>query len=307
MQKSTYFWLSLLGVLYFALFIVGESKYPVANILAQVSSIIPLLVIMTITSWMIRYYRWYYLLEKESKRKNFISGILPYIAGFAFTATPGKLGELVRVRYFSHVGHKPQNVVSVFIIERTSDLLAVLLLSCTALIHSHLFFLAIGFVSVIILFLAFAYTYERQCKLIPYYLYRKNIKRFARALMILIKGIVNSRLFLRPRDIMFSLCIGLVAWGLLSYTFIILLSCIDIDIPISKAISIYPLSMLAGAASMLPGGMGSTESAITYLLMQHQVTAHLAIMVAIIIRIITLWMAIFLGIISMMICEKRKP
>lgn len=37
--------------------------------------------------------------------------------------------------------------------------------------------------------------------------------------------------------------------------------------PTFDGISVYPTAMLAGAASMIPGGMGSTETTIVFLLM----------------------------------------
>jgi len=65
-------------------------------------------------------------------------------------------------------------------------------------------------------------------------------------------------------DSAISLLLGIMAWGLTAASFAILL--VWLDIPLHSALAIYPLTMLAGAASMLPGGLGSTEATMVGLL-----------------------------------------
>ena len=103
-----------------------------------------------------------------------------------------------------------------------------------------------------------------------------------------------------------SLILGLVAWGLTSAAFLILLHYLGIALPFFTSFAIYPLAMLAGAASMIPGGLGSTEASITALLMLHGVSIGLAAVAAIGIRLATIWFAILIGFISLMLLEIRK-
>ena len=57
--------------------------------------------------------------------------------------------------------------------------------------------------------------------------------------------------------------------------------------------------MLVGAASMLPGGIGSTEASLTLLLTSGGAPLATAAAAAVCIRIATLWFSIVLGFISM--------
>mgnify|MGYP005655108679 FL=1 len=102
-----------------------------------------------------------------------------------------------------------------------------------------------------------------------------------------------------------SLALGFLAWTALSIAFVLLLIYSDITIPIFTAISIYPLSMLSGAASMIPGGVGSTEATTVAILLFYKAPLTIAVVAAIGIRISTLWLSVFLGLVSIWIMERR--
>lgn len=56
----------------------------------------PLLVMMTMVlgSFILRFARWQWLLHRMGHHPPAGYGFLAYLSGFAFTATPGKVGEL---------------------------------------------------------------------------------------------------------------------------------------------------------------------------------------------------------------------
>ena len=69
---------------------------------------------------------------------------------------------------------------------------------------------------------------------------------------------------------------------------------------------IYCVSILAGALTFIPGGIGATETAISLLLISIGMEPSLAIMASIIVRAITVWLAVGLGVICMLILEKQR-
>jgi uncharacterized protein (TIRG00374 family) len=116
------------------------------------------------------------------------------------------------------------------------------------------------------------------------------------------------RVWMQPRDVFVAAGLGLVAWGASSVAFVYLLDHLGISLPIVRAVGIYPLSMMAGAASMLPGGLGSTEATIVALLSAEGVELSLALLAAVGIRLATLWFAIICGLVSMAASETlTKP
>lgn len=64
--------------------------------------LLPILLFITILSWIIRYLRWRYLLLTEGIEIFMISGFFIYLTGFAYTITPGKIGEMIRAKYLTN-------------------------------------------------------------------------------------------------------------------------------------------------------------------------------------------------------------
>ena len=56
---------------------------------------------------------------------------------------------------------------------------------------------------------------------------------------------------------------------------------------------------------MLPGGLGVTEGSLTFLLVQKQVATDVAVATTFLIRVVTLWFAVLVGIISLSLYQKR--
>jgi uncharacterized membrane protein YbhN (UPF0104 family) len=103
-----------------------------------------------------------------------------------------------------------------------------------------------------------------------------------------------------------SLVFTLFAWlaqGLILY---LLLQEFGANVSLMIAISIYCLSLLVGAASMIPGGLGVTEAGMIWLLTRVGVEADIAIMAALTARMLTLWPAMFIGIASALVLKKSK-
>ncbi len=70
-------------------------------------------------------------------------------------------------------------------------------------------------------------------------------------------------------------------------------------------IGIYNISILAGAISFIPGGIGATEAAISVLLISMGMDASLAVAASLVCRGMTLWLAVFIGLISMISAGKE--
>jgi uncharacterized protein (TIRG00374 family) len=56
---------------------------------------------------------------------------------------------------------------------------------------------------------------------------------------------------------------------------------------------------------MLPGGLGVTEGSLTYLLVKKGVANSVAVTTTFIVRVVTLWFAVLVGIVSVSIYQKR--
>ena len=98
----------------------------------EILKFIPLLMLVAFATFLLRYIRWHWLLLSANYSVPFLQGFSFYLSGFALTASPGKLGELLRIRYFHRVNVSPSIVIAAFFYERIFDLLVVLTLGLLA-------------------------------------------------------------------------------------------------------------------------------------------------------------------------------
>ena len=295
----------LLACLYIGVLVWMDSTGRVFAEIPTLWSILPMLGCLSLSSYFVRYLRWRWLLSRAGSRTGFFYGLLAYLSGFAFTATPGKVGELLRIRYFMPQGIPAPLVLAAFVYERVFDLLVVLLLASMAISRLELFLVASGFVVTLIACVTYAACHPDWLSRAAAYLRQRGLKRLARILRVLRSGLTGCRQWLTPKDLATSLLLGIVAWGMTAGSFALLLVWLGIDIPLFSALAIYPLAMLAGAASMLPGGLGSTEVTVAGLLVYMGFPLGLATVAAIGIRLSTLWLAIAVGLCAMGALESR--
>ena len=93
--------------------------------------------------------------------------------------------------------------------------------------------------------------------------------------------------------------ISVVAWGAEALAFYWMLDWLGADISLSFAVFVYSLSMLGGALSFLPGGLGGAEAIMVSLLLFKGMTMPSAIAATVFIRLATLWFAVVIGLIAL--------
>jgi uncharacterized protein (TIRG00374 family) len=81
----------------------------------------------------------------------------------------------------------------------------------------------------------------------------------------------------------------------------------DISVTIWLGVGIYAISVLIGALSFIPGGLGSTEAVMGFLLVAAGASPGDAVASTIICRVSTLWFAVFIGLVCMSWLELNEP
>lgn len=295
----------LLSILYLAMLVWADSKNQVLSLLPRLAHAIPVLMGISLCSYCFRYLRWRWLLRRSGYPVAWAYGFISYIAGFAFTATPGKVGELIRIRYFTKVG-VPQDIsFGAFVYERALDLIVVLVLASLAISRKDLLVIAIIFVLIFISLLVIIASNSRLLTHVSTVFKGRSWFRLEKIAFTIRDGLLSCRSWFTPLDLAVSIGLGLAAWGITSYAFMWLLEDLGISISSLSTFSIYPLAMLAGAASMLPGGVGSTELTIVILLGFYGVASTTAVLAAVGIRFATIWFSVLAGFICMGLLELK--
>lgn len=289
--------------LYLSALLWADRQQGLSHGLGAAMSYAPYLLLATLVSYAFRFYRWWWLLNRAGYSFPIAKGVLSYLAGFAYTATPGKVGELIRIRYFAKFGVPSECTFGAFVFERSCDLVAVLLLSLFIITDSEFLLVAIGFVLVIVGSILLCALKPALLLSLEYYFDKLRIPLIPKALAFLHVGISHCRSWFTIADIAMGLVMGLAAWSVVGLSFVYLQSHFTDSVPFLEALSIYPLSMLVGAASMIPGGVGSTEGAIMLLMGQYGVPVAVSLLLSIVIRISTLWFGILVGLLSLLYLE----
>ena len=304
-MKARHALLLLLAItlVYIVALVWADSRNRVFSALPRLLATLPLLAGLSLLSYVLRYARWYWLLARAGHRTAVLKGFLAYLAGFAFTATPGKVGELLRIRYLVPEGVPAACVFGALVYERAMDLCVVLALAALAITRPDFFWLSMSFVVVVITILVVLSSSSGPLTRVERMLSSRRLDRVALAARTLRDGLLAARRWINPLDGAISLVFGVCAWCLTAAAFVLLLQRIGVSMPLLPAFATYPLGMLAGAASMLPGGIGSTEAALVVVLLSFDVSLANATLAAVGIRLATLWFAILCGLVAVAMLE----
>ena len=112
----------------------------------------------------------------------------------------------------------------------------------------------------------------------------------------LVSMLQTSASLLRSGPLYYGLLLGLIAWAAEGYALYVVLDRLGADTDIWYATGVYGISILAGAVSFVPGGLGGTELAMGSLLMLGGVETATAVAAVIICRLATLWFAVLIGL-----------
>ena len=219
-----------------------------------------------------------------------------YLGGFALTATPGRLGELIRLRWiYMQTGLKPDRTGALVLIDRAADLAAAGLLLGAALLLASPQISKSWIVAGLAIALALVATNPSLIRfgatlgwrifgVFPKFF--ASIRRAASAFTTFVKLPVSLP----------ATALGMLGWCAEAYAFYLLLMWMGADIGMAAAFAIFFFSMLSGGATGLPGGIGGAEAAMVATLTYQGVPLEIAIPATAVIRITTLWFAILIGL-----------
>jgi len=262
----------------------------------------------SLLNYALRILRWQRYLAKLGSPLPLRFVALTYVAGFAFTVSPGKVGEVARARYYSRFGISLSHVAGAFFVERLLDVMAMLalaaLITTTAPRYYPVMWSA-GFAIVALLLTLTLSPWSRIASAL------ESLPRLPRVVSRLGGGVCKAlgaaRSLLSPGTLLLGFVLGLAGWGLEGVGFYAL-GCIfpAAHLAPSAGIGIYAVAVLVGALSFLPGGLGSTEAVMTALLAAQGYAVADALFVTIACRVVTLWLAVLMGCIAVWVLRRQQ-
>ena len=258
---------------------------------------------LSLINYGLRFLRWHAYLRALGARVTLGRDLLIYVAGFAFTVTPGKAGEAVRSFYLRGVGVPWSPGLAALAVERVLDLTVILMLAALALrVFADQALPALLLVG-LVAGLRVGVARPRLARgLLGRLLRGGRWGRLARGTTAILD---DARLLLAPRRLLVGLGMGLLAWGAEAWGFYLLLQWLGVAAPPGHAMGIYAVGMLSGALSFLPGGLGGAEAAMIALLVAGGAVFGTAVLATVICRAVTLWFAVVLGIGAVLLMGRR--
>ena len=259
--------------------------------------------------YFIRFFRWRLIMRSIGQNPKITNDAKIWMASFAFTATPGKSGEIVRSFLLKEKFDIPLNEsLLALLVERITDASAVLLLlfiNFSFVFENNKEFFPLLFIGTIfIIFLFLIFRNKNFMYLLVKIFLKKISKKFYNSGIQSIKLLQN---LFSSKIIISCTFLGALSWGIEGLSFWMLLQKMEqYQVNLGYAIISHTSSGLVGALSMLPGGLGATETSIIGLLNLKGVDFSLAYSLTLLIRLMTLWFATFLGVISLLIIERNN-
>lgn len=252
----------------------------------------------------IRAMRWHILVRVNGIAIGLWRNTLHLVGGFAMTATPGRLGELVRLRWLKReTGLEFSRLLPVAFADRAIELASILLLIFAMLAFGNLETNAIWGLIVVgtaLVVLCCKPLWLEKCIVVCWVLMgRRKPRLFAR-----LRRIVRYlKPLMHPAVLIPILLIGVAGWMSEGIAFWMLLSWLGIPLDFPVATAIFLIAILAGALSGLPGGFGGAEATGIALLVLQSIPLESAVFAILVIRLTTLWFAILVGLATFPIAE----
>jgi len=252
-----------------------------------------------------RFWRWHFYLAKLDIQISELDSFRIFLSGLALSVTPGKAGELVKAYLVRQSAGAPVGLgVSAVFAERLTDVMALLILSLAGIysLQEGAWTLGIAAAGIggllLVIFIPGA---------IPFLL--GILERFPGAKRLVgpaRDAYTNARTLLAPGMLVKGLSMGVLAWMAECVGFYYVLEGFGAGVDLWSATFVYAFATIFGALTLLPGGIGTTEGSMTGLLTLRGVPIVDAAAATFIIRACTLWFAVGIGAVVLMLSAVER-
>lgn len=261
---------------------------------------------LSLVNYGLRFQRWQKYLGLLGHRVHAPESLRIYIAGFAMTILPGKAGEAIRSLFLKHHGVTYPESLAAFFSEHFSNLISMLLLVAIGLwVYPQAKPLVLILAGLILIGLI-VLQQTRWLKALKRIAENALPQRLGHLAGSTIEIVLHSGRCFRLPMLLYGIALGVVAWGAEGVAFYYIMHQLGSELSLPTALFIYAFSMLIGALSFLPGGLGGAEATMVTLLMLNHVAQPQAVAATVLIRLATLWFAVALGVFALTLPERIK-
>ena len=292
----------IIAIAVYAIFLVVSDFNTIFNKISNFQVLyLPIILSLVTIGWCVLFLRWTILLKNNTISIPYKQSFLIYIASFSMSATPGQLGELIKSQLLKNKFNVPvTKTAPLVVIERLSDLTGAIIVSIIGFwllnINIYVPIIASIALALIFLFLKSKKMFNKALSLI------KKVKFASKLANPIAESFDTIQISLNKKTLVISTALSVCFWLLIGTSSYFVLRAVGIDnLEIIKAVSIYSSSIIIGAVSFIPGGVGVAEGSIAGLLNLSGINLSVAFALGILIRIFTLWYGVVAGFVALKI------
>ncbi len=270
--------------------------------------IFPLLLVLSSCNYIMRFIKWDYYTKVLGIKLDRKMSLLIFLSSFIMSVTPGKVGEVFKSYLLKeHNGTPISKSAPIVLAERITDFLSLILLCMVGVImfgYDSRLITVIGVFFVILVALLSSKTISHA--VIGFF---ERFSFFSKISHRIYQAYDSIYLMIRIKELIITIIFSIFAWFFecLGLYFVINSFGIENQVQVDIFVStfIYGFATIAGAVTMLPGGLGATDASIAFMLVSlKKVAENVAVASTLLIRIATLWFAVLVGIAAVLTYQK---
>ncbi len=303
-RKKLLISIALAGLLYLGFTIYAEVDQLIFAFKKFNWLLIPLILLFAFFNYLIRFFKWQYYLSLLEVKINFWNSLSIFFSGFVMSITPGKMGELLKSYLVKEVTGTPiSKTAPIILLERITDFFSLIII---AIVGAYFFEFGKEIsVGIGIIFLGIIIILSNRQLAIPVIKFLERFKFLHKYIESVHSAYDSSYKMLRFKPLILMLLLSAAAWFFECLGYQIILSNFGVKLGLFWASFAYAFSTIVGAITMLPGGLGATEGSLTFLVIQEGFSKEIAVASTFIIRVVTLWFAVLIGVISVTLYQLK--
>ena len=250
---------------------------------------------LALSNYLLRFLRWAFYLKVLKIEAPVDISALVFLSGLAMSITPGKAGELVKCYLLNSKTQVPvSRSAPVVVMERLTDVISVIILGLTGFVLLPVPVIVVLAVALVVSVIGLMFALSRHA------LRLTGLPILSKWSELLRDSQEGFKELAAPRVMVVGVAIGAVAWFAEGLALWVILRGIGSEIDLVRALPIYAAATLVGAVTALPGGLVGTEGSMLAFLQQSGVTRAGASAGTVLIRLVTLWFAVLVGLLALL-------
>lgn len=250
---------------------------------------------LALSNYLLRFLRWAFYLKVLKIEAPVDISALVFLSGLAMSITPGKAGELVKCYLLNSKTQVPvSRSAPVVVMERLTDVISVIILGLTGFVLLPVPVIVVLAVALVVSVIGLLFALSRHA------LRLTGLPILSKWSELLKDSQEGFKELAAPRVMVVGVAIGAVAWFAEGLALWVILRGIGSEIDLVRALPIYAAATLVGAVTALPGGLVGTEGSMLAFLQQSGVTRAGASAGTVLIRLVTLWFAVLVGLLALL-------